>query len=150
MQQVQGRWDRIVLAGISQGAATGVHVLANLDVPEGGLGAFLGFSCRFPFPREKLSEVRDVLDLADVPAHDTVLRQTPILLEHCIDDPLVLVRNGRALAETLRSFGAHVEWEEYASGGHWFNSPAGVDDAVKFIKAQVTESKRSSRCCGFM
>ncbi|KAJ2990382.1 hypothetical protein NUW54_g8485 [Trametes sanguinea] len=60
-----------------------------------------------------------------------------MLLEHCVDDPLVLVQNGRALRDTLRAFGAQVEWREYPSGGHWFNSPAGIDDAVAFLTARV-------------
>ncbi|RSM07045.1 hypothetical protein CEP52_005419 [Fusarium oligoseptatum] len=30
---LEGHWDRIVLAGISQGAATSVHTLLNLDIP---------------------------------------------------------------------------------------------------------------------
>ncbi|TVY89025.1 Acyl-protein thioesterase, partial [Lachnellula willkommii] len=46
-----GKWDHVVLAGISQGAATSVHTLLNLSLPplvEGQqstrrLGAFLGF-----------------------------------------------------------------------------------------------------------
>src|SRR5690606_27772389 len=43
VEALGGRWDRVVLAGISMGAATNVHVLLNLDVPGGGgLGAFLG------------------------------------------------------------------------------------------------------------
>src|SRR5690606_16676050 len=38
--QVGGRWERVVLAGISMGAATSVHLMFNLDTPR--LGAFLG------------------------------------------------------------------------------------------------------------
>ena len=130
-----GRWDRIVPAGISMGAATGVHVLFNLDIPSGEserrLAAFMGFSCRCPFAGRSLAETRRKLGL-EGPDHDEIVRSTPVLLEHCVDDPLVLVRNGRDLRETLRGFGAQVEWKEYPDGGHWFNSPAGMDDAVKF------------------
>jgi len=142
---LNGRSDRLVLAGISQGAATSVHTLLNLslspatygeEVPP-RLGAFLGFSCRLPFPGRSLAETRKVLDLEGVPDTDEILRNTPVLLEHCVDDPLVLVGNGRNLRDTLRRFGAQVTWKEYPNGGHWFNSPAGMDDAVEFLKIYV-------------
>ncbi|KAF8846542.1 alpha/beta-hydrolase [Acephala macrosclerotiorum] len=140
-----GQWDRLVLAGISQGAATGVHTLLNLSIPpamEGQqvphkLGAFLGFSCRMPFPGRSLAETRKVLALEGVPDTDEILRNTPVLLEHCVDDPLVLVGNGRGLRDTLQGFGAQVIWKEYPKGGHWFNSPVGVDDAVEFLNNHV-------------
>lgn len=135
-----GRWDRVVLAGISMGAATSVHTLFNLDVPAAGggrLAAFLGFSCRCPFAGRTLAEMRNVLGLEGVPGHDDVLRNTPMLLEHCIDDPLVLVQSGRGLREILRGFGAHITWKEYPNGGHWCNSPTGMDDAVDFLNRHV-------------
>ncbi|KAJ9132940.1 Phospholipase/carboxylesterase [Coniochaeta hoffmannii] len=134
------RWDRVVLAGISMGAATGVHTLFNLDVPEEGggrLAAFLGFCARCPFVGRSLGEMRAVLGLDGVPGDDGVLRRTPVLLEHCIDDPLVRIENGRALRDTLRAFGASVEWREYPSGGHWFHSPGGMDHVVGFLEKHV-------------
>jgi predicted esterase len=78
-----------------------------------------------------------VLGLEGVPDSDEVVRNTPVLLEHCVDDPLVLLENGRVLRDTLRGFGAQVEWKEYPKGGHWFNSPAGVDDAVEFLNCHL-------------
>jgi predicted esterase len=140
---LDGKWDHLVLAGISQGAATSVHTLLNLNL-EGNkvprrLGAFLGFSCRMPFPGRSLAETRNVLALENVPEDTEILCNTPVLLEHCVDDPLVLVRNGRVLRDTLRGFGGHVTWKEYPNGGHWFNSPAGMDDAVEFLKTHVLE-----------
>ncbi|KAI1765481.1 phospholipase/carboxylesterase family protein [Hypoxylon sp. FL1150] len=133
-----GRWDRVVLAGISMGGATGAHVLFNLDVPGGRLGAFVGFSCRCPFAGRNLGGMREVLRLeGGTPEHDHVLRNTPVLLEHCADDPLVLVRNGRGLRDTLRGFGAQVEGKEYRDGGHWFNSPAGMDDVKGFLRRHL-------------
>jgi predicted esterase len=73
------------------------------------------------------------LALDDVPEHDQLLRNTPILLEHCVDDPLVKVENGRLMTEMLTSFGANVARREYPDGGHWFNSPAGMDDVIAFL-----------------
>jgi predicted esterase len=133
-----GRLDRVVLAGISMGAATAAHVLFNFDAGQfvhGRLAAFVGFSCRCPFAGRSLAEMRNVLELEGVPDHNRVIQNTPVLLEHCIDDPLVLVQNGRGMRETLREFGAQVKWKEYTSGGHWFNSPAGIDDAVEFLNS---------------
>ncbi|KAK8089531.1 acyl-protein thioesterase [Apiospora hydei] len=120
-----GRWELLVLAGISQGAATSVHTLLNLNLDlspstaQTGtrrLGAFLGFSCRMPFPGRSLADTRKALDLDDAPDHDEVLRNTPILLEHCVDDPIVLVGGGRNLRDTLQKFGAQVAWREYPQG----------------------------------
>jgi predicted esterase len=143
---LNGRWDRVVLAGISMGAATSAHVLFNLDIPAAGggrLAAFIGFSGSCPFAGSSLAEMRGVLALGGVPDNDDVLRNTPMLLEHCVDDPLVLIRNGRGLRDTLREFGAQVAWKEYLEGGHWFNSPSGMDDAVEFLNMQVLGNERS-------
>ncbi|KAI0840595.1 alpha/beta-hydrolase [Hypoxylon sp. FL0890] len=137
-----GRWDRVVLAGISMGGATAAHVLFNLDIPPAGggkLAAFIGFSCRCPFAGRSLAEMRNVLGVENVPDHSRVIQNTSVLLEHCADDPLVLVQNGRGLREVLRGFGAQVEWKEYPNGGHWFNSPAGMDDVVDFLNRHLGE-----------
>ncbi|KAI3557867.1 acyl-protein thioesterase [Colletotrichum abscissum] len=136
-----GKWNRIILAGISQGAAAGVHTLLNLRLPPGHsrLGAFVGFSCRMPFPGRNLNDTRAILGLEDVPEGCALLEHTPILLEHCVDDPLVLVSNGRILRDTLGRFGAQVEWKEYQEGGHWFNSPSGMDDVVQFLNSHLSE-----------
>ncbi|KAI0977270.1 phospholipase/carboxylesterase family protein [Xylaria arbuscula] len=129
-----GRYDRVVLAGISMGCATSAHLLFNLTEP---LGAFMGFSGRCPFYGRSLQQMREILGLDDVPDHDDVLRKTPMLLEHCVDDPLVLIQNGRALRDTLLGFGAQVEWKEYEDGGHWFHSPTGIDDTINFLEKHV-------------
>ncbi|SPQ20251.1 aba2879b-298d-4861-b75f-840128efefd2 [Thermothielavioides terrestris] len=101
-----GRWDRVVLAGI-----------------RGGLAAFMGFCARCPFAGRTLQGMRQVLGLQGALEGDGVLRRTPVLLEHCVDDPLVLVEKGRGLRDTLRGFGMQVEWKEYPVGGHWFHEP---------------------------
>ncbi|KAH9897351.1 Alpha/Beta hydrolase protein [Xylariomycetidae sp. FL2044] len=138
--QLGGRFDRVVLAGISMGCATSAHTLFNLDVPEaagGRLAAFVGFSGRCPFMGRTLAGMRDCLGLEGVPQHDRVLRGTPMLLEHCADDPLVKVEAGRGLRDTLRGLGAQVTWKEYPEGGHWFHSPTGMDDLVAFLNSHV-------------
>jgi predicted esterase len=139
-----GRWNRVILAGISQGAATGVHALINLSLPLGALGlcGFLGFSCRMPFAGRTLEATRQVLGLQSTPGNAQVLEHTPVLLEHCVNDPLVGVQHGRALRETLRSFGATVNWKEYPDGRHWFNSPNGTEDAMMFIEQLISRESR--------
>ncbi|KAI1420893.1 phospholipase/carboxylesterase family protein [Xylaria sp. FL1777] len=132
--RLEGRWDRVVLAGFSMGGATSAHLLFNLTEP---LGAFMGFSARCPFAGRSLTQIREVLGLENVPNDDRVLRNTPVLLEHCINDPLVLIQNGRRLRDTLLEFGCQVEWKEYPDGGHWLHSPAGMDDAVEFLEKYV-------------
>ena len=139
------------------GAATGVHVLFNLDVsaPVGteelgmgrrrkrGLGAFMGFSCRCPFAGRSgsLAEMRRVLGLDGVPDHADVICNTPVLLEHCTDDPVVLAQYNRDLENILEGFGARGERKEYQTGGHGFNGPAGIDDVVHFLNKEVVDVK---------
>lgn len=148
-----GRWDRVVLAGISQGGATSIHTLLNLKAssmrtgtPDGGeaaeagrirpsLGAVIGISCRLPFPRPTLAETRRTLGAEGDDDDETeVLRNTPVLLEHCADDRTVLVEAGRALRDKLVEYGGQVTWKEYPDGGHWLNWPAGADDVVEFLQ----------------
>lgn len=52
-----------------------------------------------PFPERSLTETRAVLGLEDVTQNDSVVRNTPVLLEHYVDDPLVLIGNGRILRD---------------------------------------------------
>ncbi|KAI0390325.1 phospholipase/carboxylesterase family protein [Xylariaceae sp. FL0594] len=137
--------SRIILAGISMGGATSAHLLFNLEVP---LGAFMGFSCRCPFAGSctTLAQMREVLgvDFGLALGHgNETLRGTPVLLEHCADDPLVRVQNGRGLRDTLKAFGCQVEWKEYPTGGHWFNSPDGMDNAVRFLEEKVAGKAQS-------
>lgn len=142
-ERLSGRWDHIILAGISMGGATGLHTLLNLNIPESGggkLAAFMGFSCRCPFIGRGLTELRQVLQLENVPDHNSVLIRTPILLEHCVDDPLVRIQNGRTTCDMLQQFGADVLWREYADGGHWFNCPAGADDVVEFLISHLSHA----------
>lgn len=134
-----GRWDKIVLMGISQGGATSAHTLLNLGFPADytgpkRLGAFVGVSCRLPFLGRSLQDTRKVLGLGAVHEGNEVVVNTPVLLEHCMDDQTVLVASGRQLRDTLRGFGANVEWKEYSEGGHWFKSPEGLQILKAFLE----------------
>ncbi|KAI1207785.1 alpha/beta-hydrolase [Annulohypoxylon truncatum] len=163
-----GGYDRVVLAGISQGGATAAHVLLHLGALEDGgveksvntdekgadedekavekveeerpprLCGLMGFSAWLPFPGGSLDETREVLGMEEFldSKSDELVRNTPVFLGHCSDDPLVFIEYGQQLRDGLESFGMDVEWHEYPDGGHWFNAPFGMDDAVEFLKAQ--------------
>lgn len=151
--ELGGRFDRVVLAGISMGAATVLHVLANLAVPpEGGgrLAAVMGFCARCPFAWKGLRGMREVLGVEGAPEGDDdgVVRATPILLEHGVNDPLVKIEGARKLRDTLREFGATVEWREYPAGGHWFHDPEGMDDAVEFLERMVFRNVEGAAVAG--
>jgi predicted esterase len=149
-----GRWDRVILAGISQGAAVSMHVLANLEVlvPEArnGLAAYMAFSSRTPFAaqsegdvtkmRKFLSLRRDTDgDLAD----SDFFHNTPSMVQHCQNDTTVDLKNGKDTRDLLRAFGASVEWKEYETGGHWFNAPRGIDDAAEFLQRNVLQNSKA-------
>lgn len=138
-----GRYDKIVLMGISQGGATNVHTLLNLGFPEGyqgpkRLGAFVGIACRMPFPGWSLKDTRAVLDLDGTPC-DEIIEQTPILMEHCVDDPTVKFEGGKQLRKQLEGYGATIVWKEYPEGGHWLKSPEGLDDLATFLRKVLPE-----------
>ncbi|KUI59160.1 Acyl-protein thioesterase 1 [Cytospora mali] len=134
-----GRYDKVVLMGISQGGATSVHTLLNLGLPAGyqgprRLGAFVGIACRMPFPGRSLGDTRAVLGLnSTYTRSDEIIRNTPVMLEHCKDDPTVRFENGKDLKQHLEGYGATVVWREYPRGGHWFKSPEGLDDLTAFL-----------------
>ncbi|KAI1454618.1 alpha/beta-hydrolase [Annulohypoxylon moriforme] len=155
-----GGYDRVVLAGISQGGATAAHVLLHLGVEGEEVGGeksadadadenaegerpprlcgLMGFSAWLPFPGGSLEETREVLGLEEFldSKSDELVKNTPVFLGHCSDDPLVFVEYGKQFRDGLASFGMDVKWHEYPDGGHWFNAPFGMDDAVEFLKAQ--------------
>lgn len=142
---LDGRWDHLILAGISQGGAVAMHTLLNLNPAAGSsseprprLGGVMGFSCRFPFPGRTLAETREIVGLENVPEDNWLVENTPVLIEHCTNDPLVKVDTGRQVRDTLRRFGASVTWQEYPMGGHWLKSPDGIDDAVLWLKEHVS------------
>lgn len=152
-----GGLDRVVLAGFSQGGSTAIHTLLNMPAPEyldpprakriktehfeasvrkrQRLAGVMGFNCRFPFPGGTLEETREVLALQGKPSNE-ILRNTPVFLAHCVDDPLVFVEYGSQLADALASFGMQGVSREYSDGGHQLNAPQGIDDIVVFLKAQ--------------
>ncbi|KAK4164105.1 putative acyl-protein thioesterase [Cladorrhinum sp. PSN259] len=149
-ENLNGEWGRLVLAGFSQGGAAAAHTLLNLEGQGGGaggemrkLGGLMVFSGRMPFPGRSLDETREVLGLL-VQAGGTsddglVVRNTPALVQHCADDSLSKVGNGRAVRDSLERFGAKVTWREYPVGGHWFHSPNGIEDTAAWLRQFVLQ-----------
>jgi predicted esterase len=145
---LNGRWDRIVLAGISQGGAVATHTLLNIGLWEFDpapdaklrLGAVVEVASAMAFPDLSLQDTRAVLGLPDSPSasEDDIVRNTPVLLQHNLNDHLVSLAEGRRLKDNLTRFGAAVESREYPDGGHWFCSPEGLDDCVEFLKRHLS------------
>ncbi|KAL7928036.1 Phospholipase/carboxylesterase [Trichoderma chlorosporum] len=140
-----GRWDRVILAGLDQGAGIAAHTLLSLyiaprqssdgETQPGRLGAFIGISGQMPFPGKSLVETHRLIGLGNATNYTQVLINTPVLLEHCADDTVVPVEDGYTLRDALTELGAHVNWKEYSTGGHWVNLPSGASDMVEFLKA---------------
>lgn len=130
-----GKWGNVVLAGLSQGGATVVHTLINLENKK-SVGGLMVFSGRMPFPGKGLRETREVLGLldGDEDEGDEVVKGTPALVQHCTDDDLSRVENGRAVRDSLERFGVNVTWREYPTGGHWLHSPEGIEDTARWLR----------------
>jgi len=79
-----------------------------------------------------------------VPDNDSAVRNTPGLLEHCVDDDHVSIDTGRTLRDSLVGLGVNVIWIEYLDGGHWLNSPAGLDDSIKFMDKHLGTTRDSA------
>lgn len=134
--------ENVILGGISQGCATAIWTLM---CREGKLGGFVGLSSWLPSPSiiSSLAEVFEETMRSDTQGicDESVISslrgfecsRTPILLQHCRDDEVVPVGNGRALREELKDLGMAVDYKEYEHGGHWLNEPQGVDDIVEFL-----------------
>jgi len=134
---VGGDLSRILLAGVSQGGAVAAHTLINLNIGQQRLGGLMTFCSRMPFPERSIAETRKLLGLEDVPADDHAVLNTPILWQHCVDDPLVKIEYGRQLRDTFLAFGAQVDWKEYPEGGHWIQTPEGIEHAAAWLKEHV-------------
>jgi len=102
--------DHVFLGGISQGCATAVYTLLQLDRPLAGLVGM----CSWLPEQSGLESGRQAL-------------QTPILRCHAQDDDVVDIRYGRELRDELVRMGFRVKWHGYENGGHWLNEPEGVD-----------------------
>lgn len=121
----------VILAGISQGCATAIFTLLTSGVLVDG---FFGFCGWLPLAEEMEQMMR-------VPGRAVDVLMTPVLLQHCQDDGVVPVGNGKDLADSLKRMGMQVDWECFENGGHWLNEPDGMDGFVRFIKDIMERGK---------
>ncbi|KAK2813793.1 hypothetical protein FQN50_000193 [Emmonsiellopsis sp. PD_5] len=155
---LDGRADRIVLGGISQGMATGLWaLLCSPGRVKGRIAGFIGMCGWLPFANEidslrlsgdvPTSIMPDLLldtiackaQRPQASAADTeTMVSTPVLLLHGTDDVWVDVDLGRQARGILTELGMHVDWAEYSGAendGHWIKEPEGYDMIVKFLRA---------------
>jgi len=62
---------------------------------------------------------------------------TPVLLGHSSNDDVISVDYGVRMKDMLGKLGFQVEWHEYADGGHWINTPQGIDHFVEFLRKRT-------------
>ncbi|RMZ73296.1 phospholipase carboxylesterase [Pyrenophora seminiperda CCB06] len=116
--------QHVVLAGISQGCATGIFTLLATGMQVGG---FVGLCGWLPLAEELKS-------IMHVPGREQDVTKMPVLLQHCRDDQVVPVENGEDLRKRLEEIGMQVEWDCFDEGGHWLHKPEGMDGVVRFIQ----------------
>ena len=167
--RLDGNTEKLVLGGISQGAAIGMWALLCQQNPARRLGAFFGASTWLPFATniERVFALQEPLDrrqgsepgsmemdsfvqtmMAPLLAH---VRQrssslTPVLMGHGIDDAYVDIELGRQAAGVLLQIGLVVEWKEYSGAeeeGHWFKVPEQIDDILQFLLKVTTTQELS-------
>lgn len=141
-----GRWDRLILAGLSMGAATSLQTFLSLHITEtdgGHLGAVICIAGKCHLESRGLNGIREAVG-GNVPEGSAVLITTPVLLEHCADDTTVPVRFGRTCRDFLTRIGVDVTYKEYQEGGHWIKSPQGIDDIAAFLEKVTTDGFNKS------
>ncbi|KAK1978308.1 beta-1,4-glucosidase [Colletotrichum cereale] len=169
VKRLGGNQKRLVLGGISQGAAVGMWALFCHRDQMTGLGGFFAASTWLPFAvdvEEVLADQKTLLKkchdaenmkpkdvvLSMMPAdagrpRPGVLEQTPIFMGHGIDDAYVDVELGRQAAHILAQGGGKIEWKEYEGAeeeGHWFKVPEEMDDISDFLMAKVASRQSGS------
>lgn len=98
-------YERIVVAGFSQGGAIALHAGTRFAERLAGIMALSTW-----LPLASTFEAEALTDRA-VPA-----AEVPVFMAHGSFDPTVPVAFGRASAETLGAAGFPVEWHEYPMG----------------------------------
>ena len=158
IERLGGDAGKVVLGGISQGAAVGMWTLLCGGKRE-KLGGFVGASTWLPFAGSieeyvgeggENSRGRDFVGklmphlrhLVTGPPEFRGALNTPVFLGHGVDDGMVDVELGRQARKVLEGLGMEVEWKEYKGAeleGHWVKVPEEMDDIVRFLK--VVESR---------
>lgn len=138
--EILGDSKRIILGGISQGCATAIHASFNSKI--GPLGGFVGLCSWLP-TRGELKDARKLLELeannitTSEAQADSL--QTPIFLAHSLADPIINIKYGEKLQQSLCDLGMRVEWKTYDNEEHWITEPQGVDDMMAFLNKIITK-----------
>jgi predicted esterase len=161
IERLGGDTSRVVLGGISQGAAVAIWTFLCLDSVERPLGAFFATNTWLPFA----SSIQNYLSNEQKPPIDAgtefvagMLAQskvshpqsrerpssTAVFLGHGTDDAYVDVELGRKARDIIIQADFTVEWREYQGAeqeGHWFKAPEEVDDLLNFLMKHVKKPK---------
>lgn len=115
-------WDRLILAGFSQGAMMALE--AGLRHGQAPCAGILAFSGRLPdpIPSQRASSQ---------PAHAGGL--PPVLLVHGEEDDVVEPWHLEVARDALQTLGCAVETVILADVGHWID-PAGSAAAIRFLR----------------
>ena len=157
-----GAAGKVVLGGISQGAAVGLWtLLCSSRAVERPLGGFVGVSSWLPlaehigrylregqgtagsgskvqaaaFVENMMSRPRAVASTPSVSSTGSIL-STPVFLGHGADDAYVDVELGQQAKAVLEQAGMRVQWKQYSGAeqeGHWLKEPEELDDIVEFL-----------------
>ncbi len=90
-------YDKIVLAGFSQGGAIAAHTAISFGLPLAGM---MALSTYLPLPAGAGSDLPQPHDL-------------PIFMAHGAFDPVLPMELGKAARDSLSACGFTVEWREY-------------------------------------
>ncbi|RBR17509.1 hypothetical protein FVER53590_12021 [Fusarium verticillioides] len=165
IERIGGDTSRVVLGGISQGAAVAIWTLLCLDSVERPLGAFFATNTWLPFASSienyLSNEQKSPIDagtefvagmLAQSKVSHPQSRERPpsttVFLGHGTDDAYVDVELGRKAREIIIQAGFTVEWREYQGAeqeGHWFKAPEEVDDLLNFLMKHVEKPKQQAQ-----
>jgi phospholipase/carboxylesterase len=91
-------YDRMVLAGFSQGGAVALYTALRLEEPLAGVLALSTYLLEEATMEDESTEAG---------------RRRTLFAAHGTADPMVPHRGGRHAADTLAAFGWQVEWHEY-------------------------------------
>ncbi|KAF3941095.1 hypothetical protein ABW19_dt0206749 [Dactylella cylindrospora] len=143
--------ERILIMGLSQGAATGAIV--TLRYPQ-KLGGFVGMSGWLPFIQQLENVLDDGGDCEAVVKHverllggrETVtqqevaeLRQTPVFIGHGIHDNKILPKSGSRLRNVFqRARFQDVSWAVYEEGHWWCDEE--IVDVVRWLAERGMET----------
>jgi phospholipase/carboxylesterase len=98
-------YERIVVAGFSQGGAIALHAVSRFPRRLAGL---MALSTWLPLAQSFREEVAENVDAAR--------RELPIFMAHGTFDPVLPIEFGRTSRAALQSAGFTVEWHEYPMG----------------------------------